>query len=139
MEIKKFFASFLVLGMLTCNVTYAQDYWVYTPQTVNQTQTIPQQGYYYSNNYYTNNYNDPYNNASYYNSNYYNGQVSTVTTTTTTTTATQNKESFSDRHPVLSAIGVGAVVVGALAAGFLLSDDEPPRHDCPPHKEKRRS
>jgi len=137
MKIKKIFSAFIVLGILTCNASYAQDYWIFTPETTQQMQQAAPQDYYYNNNYYNENYNDNYydstDNNAYYGENYYNGQV---TTTVPTAAIPQKEESFSEKHPILTTIGVGAALAGIVAAGFFLADS-PPRHYHHPHRGRR--
>ena len=48
-------------------------------------------------------------------------------------------ESFSQRHPILTGIGVGALVLGAVALTALTYDDEEQYHHHPHHHDKHRN
>ena len=130
---KRILAIFLVLLMSASNLAFSAENWVFTaPGSNNST-------------YYNNTYaqpvesNRPY--QAYSSDDAYYGTVTTnvipreqeytynTQTTSNNTEYKPQKASFSDRHPILTGLGIGALVLGAAAFTLLSDDDDDYRND----------
>lgn len=112
---KKLFALILTFIFISMNnYAFATEYWQFSNSgTDEETTTYTTYA--------------PYPNSSTYYGNVEN--YSTVNTpANTTTTVEQTKESFSEKHPILTGIGLGALVLGVVALGILGSDDDDRYH-----------
>ena len=139
--LKKIFSIFLLLMFGFYNLALAEENWMFSAPTTDYTNFSTTNTTPYSN--YSNQNN---NNIYYYNDNEYSlsGRVNTTQPIQTTSVSKENKNknngSFTENHPVLTGIGVGAVVLGALALGIMASSNDYDRHEhhhhnnhYPPH------
>ena len=141
MNMKKMLSLFLVLGFLTCNLSVASPNYYYSTQgPVQQTVTYQRTNYYPNDNYY---YGTSSPQSTVVTSSPQRTVITTAPRTTVVTTTYQpevvyqetvvQKETFADKHPVMTGLGVGLLFAGAIAGAVLLSDDEPRHHDRRPH------
>ena len=121
--IKRFSAIFLLLMLGFNYAVFAEDNWQFT-ESANSTQYSTINPYESGNiytpyvsspdNIYVDNENNDYS---------YSGHV--YTNTQNQANVSKKKDgTFSENHPVITGIGVGALVVGVLALGWLLSDND---------------
>ena len=123
---KKIFIAILIIFIYTCNLVFAEN-WVFTAPNSNYNST------YYNTNAQVVESNRPY--QAYSSDDAYYGTVTTnvipeQSYTYNNTSTTQNSEynakttSFSQRHPILTGLGIGVLAVGALAVTALATDTD---------------
>ena len=121
--IKRLSAVFLLLILGFNTAVLAEDYWQFSePAVSTQYSTVNP---YESGNTYTPYVTSPDN---IYvededNTYSYSGHVYTNTQNQAKTSNNKKDGTFSENHPILTGIGIGALVVGVLAVGWLLSDN----------------
>lgn len=109
MKMKQIIAGLLIAGTLSINLSYADI--VYTQPTAAMPTTY---------------YNEYYDNGAYYN------QVPTATVQ-----VVERKETFAQKHPILTTLGIGALFAGAVTAGVAISHNHHHHYYAPPRPAPR--